>query len=79
MEKQILSFDAESAYLNGKIFYMAFGDLHYYRISPTNWKRRPELAKDFGINVIQIYMPWNLHEPKPSEFNFEGIYARGAR
>lgn len=30
-------------------------------------------AKAFGLNTIQTYVPWNLHEPSRGEFDFEGI------
>ncbi len=61
------------AFLGDAPFYAAIGDVHYFRIYPTDWKRRLVLAKDFGLNVIQTYVPWNLHEPKRGEFCFSGI------
>ena len=32
-----------------------------------------DLAKDFGLNTIQTYVPWNKHEPKKGVFDFEGM------
>ena len=30
-------------------------------------------AKALGLNTIQTYVAWNLHEPKAGTFNFDGI------
>ncbi len=27
--------------------------------------------KDFGLNTIETYIPWNLHEPEPTEYHFQ--------
>jgi beta-galactosidase len=58
--------------LGGKDFYLASGDLHYFRIHPNDWEKRLQLAKDFGLTAIQTYVPWHLHEAKRGEFDFEG-------
>ncbi|KAF9620912.1 hypothetical protein IFM89_015309 [Coptis chinensis] len=37
------------------------------------WEDRLLRAKALGLNTIQTYVLWNLHEPKPGEWMFEGI------
>jgi beta-galactosidase len=37
------------------------------------WEDRLLRAKALGLNTIQTYIPWNLHEPKPGKLVFEGI------
>lgn len=37
------------------------------------WEDRLLRAKALGLNTIQVYVPWNLHEPKPGKIVFEGI------
>lgn len=37
------------------------------------WEDRLLRAKALGLNTIQTYVPWNLHEPEPGKLNFEGI------
>ncbi|XP_020098689.1 beta-galactosidase 8 isoform X2 [Ananas comosus] len=49
------------------------GDVHYFRIVPEYWRDRLLRAKALGLNTIQTYVPWNLHEPQPQRWNFEGI------
>ena len=69
---ELLKITRDGFSLSGKPFYPIAGDIHYFRIYPTEWKRHLLLAKDFGLNTIQTYVPWNLHEPKKGKFNFEG-------
>ena len=73
MAENKLTFDQNGFYLDGKPFRMYAGDLHYFRIHPDDWERRLSLAVDFGLNTIQTYVPWNLHEKKAGEYCFEGI------
>ncbi|ESQ27891.1 hypothetical protein EUTSA_v10018211mg [Eutrema salsugineum] len=54
-------------------FQIIGGDLHYFRVLPEYWEDRLLRAKALGLNTIQMYVPWNLHEPKPGEMVFEGI------
>lgn len=56
--------------LGDKPYNIISGDIHYFRIYPTEWQRHLLLAKDFGLNTIQTYVPWNLHEPKKGVFDF---------
>ena len=49
------------------------GALHYFRIHPQLWRDRLEKAVAMGLNTIETYIPWNLHEPHQGEFVFTGI------
>ena len=31
------------------------------------------ILKALGFNTVETYIPWNLHEPKEGEFDFQGI------
>lgn len=37
------------------------------------WEDRLLRAKALGLNTIQTYVPWNLHEPRPGDLFFDGI------
>lgn len=63
--------------LGGKDFFLVSGDLHYFRVHPADWGKRLALMKDFGLTAVQTYCPWNLHEPKRGEFDFEGLLDLG--
>lgn len=48
------------------------GDVHYFRIHPEYWEDRLLRAKALGLNTIQTYVAWNIHEPRQGELHFEG-------
>ena len=58
--------------INGEPFYLASGDMHYFRFFKEGWRRRLQLMKDFGLTAVQTYVPWNMHEPREGEFCFDG-------
>ncbi|KAM3747339.1 hypothetical protein ACB098_05G027500 [Castanea mollissima] len=58
---------------DGQPFQIIGGDLHYFRVLPEYWEDRLLRAKALGLNTIQTYVPWNLHEPEPGKLVFEGI------
>lgn len=72
MNKTKLIIEKNGLTLNGKPFYLASGDMHYFRFFKEGWRRRLQLMKDFGLTAVQTYVPWNLHEPEKGEFHFEG-------
>ena len=74
MNKALLKINESGLYLNDKPFYLASGDMHYFRFFKDGWKGRLQLMKDFGLTAVQTYVPWNMHEPKPGVYNFEGHY-----
>lgn len=73
-----LTFDRNTFYLDGEPFRIIAGDIHYFRIHQNDWEKRLQLAKDFGLNTIQTYVPWNAHEPHPGVYNFDGMLDLGA-
>lgn len=70
--KEILEIEKNKATLGGKDFYIASGEMHYFRFFKEGWRRRLELMKDFGLNCVQTYVPWNLHEKEEGQFDFSG-------
>ncbi|XP_021754530.1 beta-galactosidase 17-like [Chenopodium quinoa] len=58
---------------DGEPFRIIGGDLHYFRVLPEYWEDRLLRAKALGLNTIQTYVPWNLHEPSPGDLKFNGI------
>lgn len=57
---------------DGKPFRYVSGSIHYFRIHPGLWEDRLSRMKAAGLNAIQVYVEWSLHEPRPGMFNFEG-------
>lgn len=63
----------DTFYLDGKPFQIISGSIHYFRVVPEYWRDRLEKLKRLGMNTVETYIPWNLHEPRKSEFVFDGI------
>ena len=59
--------------LDGKPFRIISGAMHYFRVVPEYWRDRLEKMRAFGLNTVETYVPWNLHEPRPGDFHFEGM------
>uniref|UniRef100_A0A6N2LI85 beta-galactosidase n=1 Tax=Salix viminalis TaxID=40686 RepID=A0A6N2LI85_SALVM len=66
--------DDDKFWKDGEHFRIIGGDLHYFRVLPQYWEDRLVRAKALGLNTIQTYVPWNLHEPQP-EWDFGGFPA----
>lgn len=72
MKPYKLDIRKEGLFLDGKPFYLASGDMHYFRYFKDGWRRRLQMMKDFGLTAVQTYVPWDLHEPEEGKFCFEG-------
>ena len=48
------------------------GSMHYSRVQPYYWKDRLEKLYAAGLNAVQTYVPWNFHEARPGNFDFDG-------
>ena len=59
--------------LDGEPFTILSGAIHYFRVHPSDWHHSLYNLKAMGFNTVETYMPWNLHEPEPGVFDFEGI------
>jgi beta-galactosidase len=58
--------------LNGKPFQIISGEMHYARVPREYWRDRLRKIRAMGLNTVCTYMFWNVHEPQPGKFNFEG-------
>jgi len=74
MEQPVSTFttDAQHFLLDGQPFRILSGAMHYFRIHPDCWRDRLLKLKAMGLNTLETYMPWNLHEPRPGQFDFSG-------
>lgn len=56
--------------MNGKEIRIISGALHYYRVHPALWRDRLKKLRAAGLNTVETYVPWNLHEPRIGHFDF---------
>ena len=54
--------------LDGHPYRILSGAIHYFRVHPEQWADRIHKAKLMGLNTIETYVPWNLHEPRPGHW-----------
>ena len=60
-------------YLDGKPFVVRAGAIHYFRVPREYWKDRLEKLKACGLNTVETYVSWNLHEKKQGEYDFSDM------
>ena len=58
--------------MDGKPFQYISGSIHYFRQQPSAWDSTIRKLANGGLNCVQTYVAWNLHEPHKGEFNWEG-------
>ena len=56
----------------GKPYQIISGTIHYPRVPREYWRDRLRKARAMGLNTVETYVFWNLHEPKPGVFDFSG-------
>ncbi|MGW7007399.1 glycoside hydrolase family 35 protein [Streptomyces sp. NPDC054933] len=59
--------------LDGRPLRVLSGALHYFRVLPQQWSHRLRMVRALGLNCVETYVPWNLHEPRPGRYDFTGI------
>lgn len=62
--------------LDGKPVRLLSGALHYFRVHEAQWEHRLSMLRAMGLNTVETYVPWNLHEPRPGEFRDVGALGR---
>ena len=56
----------------GKPYQIISGTIHYPRVPREYWRDRLRKARAMGLNTVETYVFWNLHEPRPGVFDFSG-------
>jgi hypothetical protein len=67
-----ITYNAQSFTIDGRRIWLVSGAVHYARTPHQLWRSRIRAAKQAGLNTIETYVFWNLHEPQPGIFDFEG-------
>lgn len=68
-----VEFKKSAVRIDGKPTQIISGAIHYFRIPRKLWKDRLEKAVQCGLNAVETYMCWNLHEPQKDKFKFSGM------
>uniref|UniRef100_A0A803KNC8 Beta-galactosidase n=1 Tax=Chenopodium quinoa TaxID=63459 RepID=A0A803KNC8_CHEQI len=69
-----VTYDGRSLIVGGQRKLLFSGSIHYPRSTPEMWPSLIAKAKDGGLDVIQTYVFWSVHEPRPGQYDFTGRY-----
>lgn len=59
-------------FIDGEHFEIHGGSIHYFRSMPDRWYELLLKLKNAGLNTVETYCAWNLHEPQPGVYDFSG-------
>ncbi|KAH9288853.1 hypothetical protein KI387_032970, partial [Taxus chinensis] len=69
-----VSYDHRALLINGKRRILISGSIHYPRSTPEMWPDIIQKSKDGGLDVIDTYVFWNLHEAIQGQYYFGGEF-----
>jgi beta-galactosidase len=49
------------------------GSFHYFRARPETWRSKFHTMRAAGLNAVDLYVQWSLHNPRDGVYDFEGI------
>ena len=67
-----VGYDGQSLMVGSRRIWLVSGSVHYARVPRAQWRDRIRAAKQAGLNCIDTFVFWNLHEPSPGRLIFEG-------
>lgn len=47
------------------------GAMHYWRVEPARWARCLRAIHELGLTLVETYVPWRIHEPRPGELGWD--------
>ncbi|MFJ5865295.1 beta-galactosidase family protein [Streptomyces parvus] len=68
--------DDEGFRSDGRPVRLLSGALHYFRVHEEQWGHRLAMLAAMGLNCVETYVPWNLHEPREGEVRDVGALGR---
>ncbi|XP_019181275.1 PREDICTED: beta-galactosidase 16-like isoform X2 [Ipomoea nil] len=67
-----VTYDGRSLIIDAQRKLLFSGSIHYPRSTPDMWPSLITKAKEGGLDVIETYTFWNIHEPQPGQYDFSG-------
>lgn len=68
--KNGLTADNRQFKLNNMDIHIYSGAMHYFRVPRAYWRDRLRKLRASGLNTVETYVPWNLHEFQNNSFDF---------
>lgn len=66
-----IHYDHKSFIINGDRVFLNSAAIHYFRMPKQEWREVLLKAKLAGMNCIDTYFAWNIHEAEEGNFYFE--------
>jgi len=76
--QSIVEHDRLSYSIYGERAFINSAAIHYFRMPRAEWRDVLVKAKLAGMNCIDTYVAWNVHEPEEGQWRFEGDCDLGA-
>lgn len=70
--RQVVEVRQDGWFIEGKPHVILCASLFYFRIPRMYWKERLRQVKEAGYQAIDVYFPWNYHEPEYGVWDFAG-------
>ncbi|NXV16438.1 BGAL galactosidase, partial [Cepphus grylle] len=67
-----LDYEEDCFRKDGAPFRYISGSIHYTRVPRPAWRDRLLKMYMSGLSAVQVYVPWNYHEPLPGVYDFAG-------
>nr|XP_025978703.1 beta-galactosidase-1-like protein isoform X2 [Dromaius novaehollandiae] len=67
-----IDYDGDCFRKDGAPFRYIAGSIHYARVPRPAWRDRLLKMYMSGLSAVQVYIPWNYHEPLPGLYDFAG-------
>ncbi|XP_010689565.2 beta-galactosidase 8 isoform X1 [Beta vulgaris subsp. vulgaris] len=67
-----VTYDHRALVIDGKRRVLVSGSIHYPRSTPEMWADLIQKSKDGGLDIIETYIFWDLHEPVQGQYDFSG-------
>lgn len=56
--------------VGGQVVPLFAAAVHYWRLEPGDWRRALDATRSLGFRLIDVYVPWSVHEVGPGAFDF---------
>ncbi|HEX3777488.1 MAG TPA: beta-galactosidase [Polyangiaceae bacterium] len=68
--KQRVSLSPRGLLLGDREVPLISGSIHYFRLDPREWLAALSALQSLGIEIVDVYLPWGVHEQVDGSFDF---------
>lgn len=69
-----IEFKQKKIYIDNEPIIIMAGEIHYFRLKPSQWQHAIDELKAAGMNTVASYIPWVIHEQIEGDFDLDGKY-----